>query len=354
MISFFSAKDIPGKNAFMSPSSGLLGASVDEELFVGKDSRIQFNGQPCGMIVASRMDLAHSAALKVKITYKKLKVEAVAPLVSSKVAEPTGHSSSSSENEAIVEGTRMVRGTFCIGEQFHFSMEPQTAVCSPAEDGGIDVYSASQWMDLTQIGIAQCLGLPENKVNMEVRRLGGAFGAKISRNVQIACACALACHLLQKPVRFVMNIESNMTTCGKRNACSSSYEVEVDAESGRIRKLRNEFKQDFGCSPNEGDIIHMTAAHNVANGYDKTPNWTIEGKKMYSSTPSTTWCRAPGATEGIAMIENIMEHIAFETKVDAAAVRLANISKESPLQQILSTFLEDIGEEMLRPVMTSF
>lgn len=351
---FLSAKDIPGKNAFASPDSGLLGYDEDEELFVGKDSRIQYNGQPCGIIVANRMDLANYAATKVKITYKKLKGEITMPLVYSNVPNRIGSLETGSEVDDVDE-KKTIAGSFEIGEQFNFPMESQTTLCCPSEDGGLDVHSASQWMDLTQVSIAQCLGLPENKINMQVRRLGGAFGAKISRNLQTACACALASHSLQRPVRFVLTIESSLTTCGGRNACKSDYQVQMNASTGEIQNLNLELTQDFGCSPNEGNIIQMTALHNIFNGYGRSPNWKMSGKKIYSSTASTTWCRAPGTLEGIATIENIMEHVAFATKIDPVDVRLANIPNESPLKEMLENFIKDVGKstvEFMQPVQS--
>lgn len=63
---FFSAKDIPGKNNF---SARIETTIEDEEIFVGKDSEIRFNGQPAGLILADTFDLANSAASKVKIIY---------------------------------------------------------------------------------------------------------------------------------------------------------------------------------------------------------------------------------------------------------------------------------------------
>lgn len=45
----------------------------DERVLVEIDSIIQYNGQPCGIIVANSMALAYYAAAQVKITYKKIR-----------------------------------------------------------------------------------------------------------------------------------------------------------------------------------------------------------------------------------------------------------------------------------------
>lgn len=55
-----------------------------------------------------------------------------------------------------------IKGTFRNGNQYHFTMETQTCVCVPIEDG-IDVFAATQWMDLTQVAIAQCLDIKNNR-----------------------------------------------------------------------------------------------------------------------------------------------------------------------------------------------
>lgn len=69
--SFYSAKDIPGKNSFTR--NALPGMVEDERIFVEIDSIIQYHGQPCGLIVANSMALANHAAAQVKITYKKIR-----------------------------------------------------------------------------------------------------------------------------------------------------------------------------------------------------------------------------------------------------------------------------------------
>lgn len=72
MHSFYSAKDIPGKNSFIPPQFKVLAYLEDEEIFVGLNSEVKFFSQPCGIILAERMDLANYAATKVKISYGKI------------------------------------------------------------------------------------------------------------------------------------------------------------------------------------------------------------------------------------------------------------------------------------------
>lgn len=133
-----------------------------------------------------------------------------------------------------------------MGSQFAYSMEPQTTFCVPRDDGGLDIYSSIQWMHCGHIAVADCLKVPQNKIQFHLKRMGGSYGYKISRASLIACACALASHLLRLPVRFVMTIESGMTVIGKRFGNAVEYTATVDMANGRIADLSLDLTVDFG------------------------------------------------------------------------------------------------------------
>lgn len=72
MQAFYSAADIPGKNSF-TPATYFqpYGYLEDEEIFIPINGIVKHHSQPCGMIVADRMDIANVAARKVRIMYSR-------------------------------------------------------------------------------------------------------------------------------------------------------------------------------------------------------------------------------------------------------------------------------------------
>lgn len=339
VVAFYCAKDIPGKNTFVV--KGWLGIIEDEEIFCS--DTVKYHSQPLGVIIAESPELAKEASDAVKVIYEKMKgvvMPTMADVFENKAfhrIQESTKASKDNDEKIFAKQSKHIQGNFDIGGQYHYTMEPQTCVCIPTEDG-MDVYSASQWMALTQCAISNALNMTSSKIFVQIRRLGGGYGFKISRSVQIACSCALACLLLNRPVRFVQSLESMMNSLGKRYACHSDYEVDVD-EKGKIAKLGNIFYEDCGSALNDDPTNFLTKL-TATNCYEVNAGWNIVGKTVKTDAPSHTWCRGPGPLEGIAMIENIMEHIAYETQQDPVDVRYKNLKPGIKMETLLPDFLK--------------
>ena len=71
----------------------------------------------------------------------------------------------------------------------------------PQEDGGLVVYSATQCPDYVSRAVAKATKIPAGKVRVELRRMGGAYGGKITRSMLPAAAVAAASVVAGCPVR---------------------------------------------------------------------------------------------------------------------------------------------------------
>ena len=76
--------------------------------------------------------------------------------------------------------------------------------------------------------VSQALAKPHHLINVNTRRVGGAYGGKARITGHVAGAAAIAADKLKKPVRLVMDIESNMAVLGKRHAHLIQYKAAVD------------------------------------------------------------------------------------------------------------------------------
>lgn len=212
-------------------------------------------------------------------------------------------------------------------------------ICIPTQSG-MSVHCITQWTDFVTTAISECLNVPENSIHVEVKHVGGGFGAKCSRANQIACASALACHLTGVPIRFVMTMQSNMDVIGKRNAMKAEYTIDVDSD-GKIVKLSGHTTHDMGISINESPrLLADLSTFNIYNG----SAWKLTNELARTDAPSMTTCRAPGTTESIAMAEIMMEHIARVVGKDPVAVRMANLEADTPMKTLLPDFVNGIGK----------
>ncbi|XP_037293401.1 xanthine dehydrogenase isoform X2 [Manduca sexta] len=338
VLAFYTAKDIPGDNSFTPLNVALI--EMNEEILCSKE--LKYYGDPVGIIVADREKIAHKAAKLVKIEYTSINENkhllTIDDVLKSKDKDKR------TKTDRIIEPTDVGGDVKCIiyGEvsfetQHHFYMEPQTCVVKKTEDG-LEVYSSTQWLDITNVAVAQCLKVPVNSVNVIVRRVGGGYGGKITRSSQIACAAALVTHLTGRTCRFILPMQTNMKIIGKRVPTYCNFQVAVNKD-GVIQYMKNNFYQDNGCSSNE-TITPITANH-FRSCYSSS-RWYVEANSVITDTPSNTWCRAPSSTEGVAMIEYIMEKIAYHTGKDPLQVRLLNIAKDNnPIPELIEQLKKD-------------
>ncbi|GLV36466.1 Aldehyde oxidase 2 [Carabus blaptoides fortunei] len=330
---FITHKDIPGINSF---TSAALSPTV-EQLFC--EHKVLYNGQAIGLILAQDQELANAGARAVKVTYEDTTDMPAFNIEDIKKNKQMWRITNAVKMEPRRKGDdikHVLKGKFEVNAQYHFTMETQSCICVPTDDGGFDLLSATQWMDNVQLAAAKALNIPMNKINVTVKRLGGAYGAKIGRANIVSTACAVASYKMNKPVRIQLPIDTNMKMVGKRVPTLFEYEVATDG-NGLIQYLDCTYYQNHGLSGVNESLIDkiLSQAQNVY----VNDTWKWNGNSIQTDLPGNAFARAPSTAEALGMIESVMEHIAYTLNKEPIDVKLANML---PSEQTMSSLVKDM------------
>ncbi|XP_068204134.1 uncharacterized protein [Palaemon carinicauda] len=320
---FITAEDIPGTNSFVKNAG-----YYQDPVFVA--DRIKYAGQAVGLVVANTRDTAIKAAKLVRVKYDDIKK----PILTIEEALKVGrhevcvnHETGKREpllfgdiDKGFKDSKHKLISQLYQGTQFHLTLEPYASRVVPIEDG-FDVFCTTQWPTETQAVVANVLDIPANSVNVEVRRIGGGYGGKISRQNVTAAAAAVVAQKLMQPVRVVLDLNSAMTLTGWRESYLSKYEVGFD-DDGRFQALKVDIIGDTGHARN--DSATGSLAGPLQNCYH-IPNMLYRPIIVTTDTAANTWCRTPGTVEALGTIEYIIEHIAHFLKKDPLEVRMINM-----------------------------
>ncbi|KAK6190255.1 hypothetical protein SNE40_002166 [Patella caerulea] len=323
VLKFISAKDIPAggvNNCYPASAS-----AAPEELFCS--GKVTFAGQPLGLIVAEDQITADSAAEMVKVTYKNV----LPPILTIDDAirnnsffTPITGLSAGDADGAIAKSAHQLTGQVSCTEQYHYHLETQISICYPTEDG-MNILAGAQWINAVQRAVGQVLNVPASSITVEVKRIGGAFGAKITRNCPVSTACALAAHILKRPVRLMVNIHTNMKSLGKRMPCFARYTVGF-TDAGLLNGVKIDYYNDFGMTCNDiASVVRMPGW--LDNAY-YCANWKMTPYLCKTNKPPNTACRSPGSTAAIFIMETIMEHVAKSLNKDQLDVRKLNLYQQ--------------------------
>ncbi|CAG9839731.1 unnamed protein product [Diabrotica balteata] len=335
VVAFFDKNDIPGRNTFTPIEAEFLTFyHVEEELFCS--GVVQYDCQPIGVIVAKSQDLAEKAAELVEVVYEKTNeknLHSIKDVLKNNAMERIREDTKEEPIQKGANTEHIVNGKVELGWQSHFYMETQC--CNVVyKDDGLDMYASTQWMDSVQTAASVVLKIPANKINVIVKRIGGAFGGKLVRHGIVSSAAAVAAYKLKKPVKLWLPIEKNFAIIGKRNPVLSNYEVGTDRD-GNIQFVNNTFYIDHGKGGNEDLIPFINSA--LTTTYSSKQRST-SSNTVTTDMHSSCYMRAPGMLEGVALVESIMENTAMEIGMDALEFKIKNIEKTDP--KILEYLLE--------------
>ncbi len=312
-------KDIPGENQ--------MGPVIHDESCLAMNE-VHFVGQAV-LLIAAKNDLAIKEAEKlIEIEYEPLEsiLDIKTAISKNSVIGTPRIIENGNVNKALKGALNVLNGELLINGQEHWYLETQTALAVPGEGKEMKVYASSQNPSETQTIVAEVLGISKNEVEVEVKRMGGAFGGKETQGNHVAAWAALLANATKCPVKIHLFRDDDQIMTGKRHRCYGKYKVGFD-NNGLINAYKVEINLDAGSSTDLSMAILERAMLHADNSYFM-PNVYIVGTAYKTNLPSNTAFRGFGGPQGMVIIENAIDKIARFLKKDSAEIRLLNFYKD--------------------------
>ena len=194
----------------------------------------------------------------------------------------------------------------------HSPMEPMNFFAHVRPDG-VELVGPTQTPAAARAATSKLLGVPEDKITLQITRLGGGFGRRLK--FDYVTEAAELSSIIKAPVKVTWSKEDDMTGGSYRPAVRYRFEAAIDSGGNMIGyKLR-------GVGINSGN---PTRQDNFPAG--AVDNLLIESVEYKSPITTGAW-RAP-ITNFLAYAEqSFLDEVAFATKKDPIQLRLDLFAK---------------------------
>ncbi|XP_062846062.1 aldehyde oxidase 6 isoform X2 [Trichomycterus rosablanca] len=324
VVDVITAKDIPGRNAINF-------SGIDEELLA--EEEVTCVGHMICAVVADTKQHAKLAAAALNIIYEDLPERI---FTVEEAVEKRSFFSSQREIQrgdvttAFQQADHIYEGEIRLGGQEHFYMETQSMLVIPVgEEKEMKVYVSTQHPTGIQMAIADALSIPSNRVSCHVKRVGGAFGGKVTKTQILACLTAVAALRTEQPVRCVLERGEDMLITGGRHPVLGKYKVGF-MNDGRIIAADVHYYANAGNTADESTLVTEKILLHMDNAYN-IPNLRGQSIACKTNLPSNTAFRGFGVPQTMMVIENMINDVAMILKRPAEEIREQNLYKEVSL-----------------------
>jgi xanthine dehydrogenase large subunit len=310
------AADIPGAND-VSPTH-----RSDEPVFA--TTVVEYAGQPMFAVAAPSRAQARRAAQLARVTYQDLPavLDVAAAREKERLVTDPLVLQRGDARAAIAKAPRRLQGQIEIGGQDHFYLEGQIAMAIPGEDDEVTIYSSTQHPSEIQHMVAIVLGVPNNAVTVECRRMGGAFGGKETQGNLFACVAALVAKKTGRAAKIRPDRDDDMVITGKRHDFVVDYEVGFD-DAGCIQGVDMTYAARCGFSADLSGPVTDRALFHADNCY-YYDHVRLRSLPLKTNTVSNTAFRGFGGPQGMVAGERLIEEIAYALGKDPLEIRKLN------------------------------
>jgi len=200
-------------------------------------------------------------------------------------------------------------------------METQSCFVTPGERHQMLVQSSTQSPNSVQSAVAHALNVGVNNIEVDVKRVGGAYGGKTTRTPYVASPASIASSKLRRPVRIAMPRDVDSYMIGNRHPFLGEYNIAIVAngpQKGKIMGSVFEFYSNGGNTLDCSFDVMDCAVLGSDNCYN-VPNFQTQGHVCKTNRSSNGAMRSYGG---------IQCGLITEEAIEAAAHRIGMLDED--------------------------
>jgi len=284
------------------PASGMNGVVA-----VWKDEEVKealYAGQILAAVAAETEEIAEEAAQRVKVTYKPLPHQ----LNDNDPALAEGRPSNREEGDtdkALGEADVVVSGDYGCPIITHCCLEPHGQVADMREDS-LYIWPSTQNASRYSDRLGEELGVPQNKIHVDVQYMGGGFGSKFAYDKWGVIGAQLSIQT-GRPVKLMLDRHQELALGGNRPSAFARVKVGATRD-GQLTGMDAEIWGTAGLSGRVPDNIPYV--FNI-------PNFRRTAKRITTNQGGARAWRAPNHPQSCLITMAAIEDAAAALKMDA-------------------------------------
>ena len=299
----------------------------------------KYHGQPVAAVVAESKESAEAAAELVGVEFEELPgvytvesaLDSDAPLVQEqelRPGDPLNHTNVLNElrfgwgDVDAATADLIVDNVYTFPMITHFAIEPHAFIAAP-DDGGVELWTATQNPFQMQRVISRVLGLPIAKVRVHSPDPGGAFGGK--QHPKYEPLVAFIALMTGRPVRLLLTLEETFQEV-RRTSCRIHARTGFKTDGTLVfQDIRGDFL--MGAYADIAERVIAKGSYLACGPYRVSHARVVSRALLSHTTPSTAF-RGFGTPQVSWAHESQMDDAARRLGIDRVEIRLRNLPRK--------------------------
>jgi isoquinoline 1-oxidoreductase beta subunit len=291
--------------------------------FVVKGTNNMYGLLPGVAIVAETWWAAQSARKKLEIEWDTDHADSTAEYErqAANLAKQDGETlrSDGDVDRALNNARRIIEATYYYPFVSHANMEPQNCTAQFLHSGQLLMWAPTQDPKAGRELVARTLGIPEDRIHVNLTRIGGAFGRRLINDFMVECAWIA--REVGRPVQLQWSREDDMKHDFYRPAAWHHFKAGVDGDGRMVA-----FDHHFITFGREGRPVSGAGLSTNQYPAGLVLNFRLRQSLIETNVPTGPW-RSPGHSAFCWAYQSFFDEVAVATERDQLEFRVDLLSR---------------------------